>query len=57
MAAFKPGNDQSPEPTLDERIAERRADKDFQARLARVMEQDREAFELLAQNDEEQPDQ
>jgi predicted transcriptional regulator len=33
---------------IDERIAKRRADKDFQARLKRAVERNREALDLLA---------
>ena len=33
---------------IDERIAKRRADKDFQARLQRAVERNREALDLLA---------
>jgi hypothetical protein len=34
---------------IDERIAKRRADKDFQARLQRAVERNREALDLLAE--------
>jgi predicted transcriptional regulator len=33
---------------IDDRIAKRRADKDFQARLKRAVERNQEALELLA---------
>jgi hypothetical protein len=33
---------------IDERITKRRADKDFQARLKRAVERNREALDLLA---------
>ncbi len=33
---------------IDDRIARQRADKDFQARLKRAVERNREALELLA---------
>jgi predicted transcriptional regulator len=33
---------------IDERIAKRRADKDFQARLRRAVERNREALDLLS---------
>ncbi len=33
---------------IDDRIARRRADKDFQARLKRAVERNREALDLLA---------
>jgi Arc/MetJ-type ribon-helix-helix transcriptional regulator len=34
---------------IDERIAKRRADKDFQARLRRAVERNREALDLLSE--------
>jgi hypothetical protein len=34
---------------IEERIKERRADKDFQERRQRILEEHRHAFELLAQ--------
>jgi predicted transcriptional regulator len=34
---------------IDERIAKRRADKDFQARLRRAVERNQEALELLSE--------
>ncbi len=34
---------------IDDRIAKRRADKDFQQRLAEAVERNREALDLLAQ--------
>jgi predicted transcriptional regulator len=34
---------------IDERVAKRRADKDFQARLKRAVERNREALELLSE--------
>jgi hypothetical protein len=48
--------DQRRSEEVDRRLKELRSDPEFQARLRRAIDENREALELLAKGDEEQAD-